>query len=199
MPTDSVPLIAISDSLLPAIGKAASRKLTLWHDFANVKHLPVLDKEEPLIIKEASHIASTGRPGPVVIDILDIQQAVFKMTFPAELNLPGYQEDVTPPSTDAGAPGIGSISNAKRPAMSGVVSFPVMLTRNCGPLPSGLRAGRFNLMGLGVFDAEHPLSLYWFGMHGTVAGNWAICDSTTCLRLSALTTGSPVSIICSGR
>ena len=33
------------------------------------------------------------------------------------------------------------------------------------------------LMGLGAFDAEHPQSLYWFGMHGTVAGNWAVCDS----------------------
>jgi acetolactate synthase-1/2/3 large subunit len=33
------------------------------------------------------------------------------------------------------------------------------------------------LMGLGGFDSEHPLSLYWFGMHGTVAGNWAVCDS----------------------
>ena len=33
------------------------------------------------------------------------------------------------------------------------------------------------LMGLGAFDAEHPQSLYWFGMHGTVAGNWAVCES----------------------
>ena len=32
-------------------------------------------------------------------------------------------------------------------------------------------------MGMGAFDSEHPQSLYWFGMHGTVAGNWAVCDS----------------------
>ena len=41
------------------------------------------------------------------------------------------------------------------------------------------------LMGLGAFDSEDPQSLYWFGMHGTVAGNWAVCDCDFLLCLGA--------------
>ena len=40
-------------------------------------------------------------------------------------------------------------------------------------------------MGLGAFDSEDPQSLYWFGMHGTVAGNWAVCDCDFLLCLGA--------------
>ena len=40
-------------------------------------------------------------------------------------------------------------------------------------------------MGLGAFPADHPQSLYWFGMHGTVAGNWAVCDSDLLITAGA--------------
>ena len=69
-----------------------------------VKHsFLVLDKEElPKIVKEAFHIASTGRPGPVVIDIpKDVQQALFEPEFPETIDIPGYKADVTlPEATD---------------------------------------------------------------------------------------------------
>lgn len=183
---DSVPLIAITGQVYQQfIGKAAFQETDFYGmTLPIVKHsYLVLDKEDlPRIIKEAFHIASTGRPGPVVIDIpKDIQQAVFKPTFPAQVDLPGYNEDVTAPqASDAElAPVLELITKAKRPVLyvgGGIISGEAHKELRTFAELTGIPVAS-TLMGLGAFDAEHPLSLYWFGMHGTVAGNWAVCDS----------------------
>ncbi len=183
---DSIPLIAITGQVYQQfIGKAAFQETDFYGmTLPIVKHsYLVLDKEDlPRVIKEAFHIANTGRPGPVVIDIpKDVQQEIFKPTFPAKVDLPGYNDDVTAPKANDAelAPVLEMIAEAKRPVLyigGGIIS---------GDAHKELRAFAeltnipvaSTLMGLGAFDAEHPLSLYWFGMHGTVAGNWAVCDS----------------------
>ena len=183
---DSIPLIAITGQVYQQfIGKAAFQETDFYGmTLPIVKHsYLVLDKEDlPRVIKEAFHIANTGRPGPVVIDIpKDVQQEIFKPTFPAKVDLPGYNDDVTAPKANDAelAPVLDMIAEAKRPVLyigGGIIS---------GDAHKELRAFAeltnipvaSTLMGLGAFDAEHPLSLYWFGMHGTVAGNWAVCDS----------------------
>lgn len=183
---DSIPLIAITGQVYQQfIGKAAFQETDFFGmTLPIVKHsFLVLNKEDlPRVVKEAFHIAQTGRPGPVVIDIpKDVQQAIFKPTFPSELDLPGYQVNHTKPeASDADLSTVlDLIETAKRPVLyigGGIISAEAHLELREFAELTGLPVAS-TLMGLGAFDAEHPQSLYWFGMHGTVAGNWAVCDS----------------------
>jgi acetolactate synthase-1/2/3 large subunit len=183
---DSIPLIAITGQVYQQfIGKAAFQETDFYGmTLPIVKHsYLVLDKHDlARVIKEAFHIASTGRPGPVVIDIpKDIQQEIFTPNFPDTIDLPGYNEDVTTPKApDAElAPVLDLITEAKRPVLyigGGIISGDAHQELREFAELAGIPVAS-TLMGLGAFDAEHPLSLYWFGMHGTVAGNWAVCDS----------------------
>lgn len=132
----------------------------------------------PRIIKEAFHIAATGRPGPVLIDVpKDVQNTEFTGTFDVEIDLPGYR-----PTLKGHAGQIKraaeAIRNAKRPVMMvgggaqsaspEVLAFaektgvPVITT----------------LMGIGAYPAGMPNALGMPGMHGTVTANKAIsnCD-----------------------
>ncbi|MFU8849261.1 MAG: biosynthetic-type acetolactate synthase large subunit [Opitutales bacterium] len=183
---DSIPLVAITGQVYQQfIGKAAFQETDFYGmTLPIVKHsYLVLDKEDlPRVVKEAFHIAQTGRPGPVVIDIpKDVQQAIFTPTFPATIDLPGYAGDVThPEASDQDLQKVLElIESAKRPVLyvgGGIISGQAhMELREFAEL-TGLPVAS-TLMGLGAFDAQHPQSLYWFGMHGTVAGNWAVCDS----------------------
>lgn len=183
---DSIPLIAITGQVYQQfIGKAAFQETDFYGmTLPIVKHsYLVLEKEDlPRIIKEAFHIASSGRPGPVVIDIpKDVQQAVFAPSFPESIELPGYQGDVTAPQADDSelTPILELIEKAERPVLyigGGIISGNAHKELREFAELTGLPVAS-TLMGLGAFDAEHPQSLYWFGMHGTVAGNWAVCDS----------------------
>ena len=183
---DSVPLVAITGQVYQQfIGKAAFQETDFFGmTLPIVKHsYLVLDKEDlPRVVKEAFYIAQTGRPGPVVIDIpKDVQQEIFAPTFPAEIDLPGYAGDVTRPeaSDEDLKKVLQLIEGAKRPVFytgGGIISgnahkeLRELVDLTGMPVTS-------TLMGLGAVDAQHPQSLYWFGMHGTVAGNWAVCDS----------------------
>jgi acetolactate synthase-1/2/3 large subunit len=183
---DSIPLIAITGQVYQQfIGKAAFQETDFFGmTLPIVKHsYLVLKKEDlPRIVKEAFHIAQTGRPGPVVIDIpKDVQQAIFAPTFPAKIHTPGYQADVThPEAPDAELQQVLKlIETAQRPVLytgGGIISSEAHLELREFAELTGLPVTS-TLMGLGAFDAQHPQSLYWFGMHGTVAGNWAVCDS----------------------
>ena len=183
---DSIPLIAITGQVYQQfIGKTAFQETDFFGmTLPIVKHsFLVLDKEDlPRVVKEAFHIATTGRPGPVVIDIpKDVQQAIFAPTFPARIDLPGYKIESTKPkaSDDELTEVLDLISGAKRPVLyigGGIISAEAHLELREFAELTGLPVAS-TLMGLGAFDSEHPQSLYWFGMHGTVAGNWAVCDS----------------------
>ncbi|MGK0310151.1 MAG: acetolactate synthase-1/2/3 large subunit [Lentimonas sp.] len=183
---DSIPLISITGQVYQEfIGKAAFQETDFFGmTLPIVKHsYLVLDKEElPRIIREAFHIATTGRPGPVVIDIpKDVQQAVFTPTFPETIDLPGYKTLSTKPqaSDEQLSEVLELISKSKRPVLytgGGIISADAHQELREFAEATGIPVAS-TLMGIGAFDAEHPLSLYWFGMHGTVAGNWAVCDS----------------------
>lgn len=183
---DSIPLIAITGQVYQQfIGKTAFQETDFFGmTLPIVKHsFLVLTKEDlPRVVKEAFHIATTGRPGPVVIDIpKDVQQAIFAPTFPCEIDLPGYKiESTKPEATDAELLNVlDLISSAERPVLyigGGIISAEAHLELREFAEITGVPVAS-TLMGLGAFDAEHPQSLYWFGMHGTVAGNWAVCDS----------------------
>jgi acetolactate synthase-1/2/3 large subunit len=193
---DSIPLIAITGQVHQSfIGKNAFQETDVFGmTLPIVKHsyLVLNIKDIPRVVKEAFYIAQTGRPGPVVIDIAkDVQQAYLegdelKEALAAEMTIPGYTH--TPKASDKELNDIlDACSEAHRPVIyigGGIVSgnaedelkefaeitgFPVTST----------------LMGLGGFDENHPQSLRWFGMHGGVAGNWAVCESSLLLTFGA--------------
>ncbi|MEM8866684.1 MAG: biosynthetic-type acetolactate synthase large subunit [Verrucomicrobiota bacterium] len=183
---DSIPLVVITGQVYQQyIGKAAFQETDFFGmTLPVVKHsYLVFDKEDlPRVVKEAFHIAQSGRPGPVVIDIpKDVQQAIFEPLFPAKIELPGYKEDSIKPfaEDDALLEVLEMIEGAERPVLyigGGIISSESHLQLREFAELSGIPVAS-TLMGLGAFDAEHPQSLYWFGMHGTVAGNWAVCES----------------------
>ncbi|MGF1449268.1 MAG: biosynthetic-type acetolactate synthase large subunit [Opitutales bacterium] len=180
---DSIPLVAITGQVFQnLIGKSAFQETDVYGiTLPIVKHsyLVLKPEELPQIIKKAFHLATSGRPGPVVVDIpKDVQQAVFEPRFPASIELPGYPD---PPQADDEQLEhvLACISQAKRPVLytgGGILSANCTdALRDFAEL-TGLPVTS-TLMGLGAFPADHPQSLYWFGMHGTVAGNWAVCES----------------------
>ncbi len=132
-------------------------------------------------LKEAIFIATTGRPGPVVVDIpKDVLLAQCQVDFDVALNLPGYLGE-TPQATDAEVKTVAdAIRAAKRPVLyigGGVIAAEAsaelfkLTERTQIPVTTTLTA-------LTAFPREHELSLGMPGMHGTVYANHAIseCD-----------------------
>jgi acetolactate synthase-1/2/3 large subunit len=134
----------------------------------------------PRIIAEAFHIASTGKPGPVLIDVpRDAQQAETKQKYPKQIELRGYK-----PSTKGHPKQVKKLADAinksKKPliyAGGGVIASNASkelteLARKAGiPVTT-------TLLGLGSFPETDPLSLRMLGMHGSVGANSAVseCD-----------------------
>ncbi|MBN8520797.1 MAG: acetolactate synthase 3 large subunit [Alphaproteobacteria bacterium] len=139
------------------------------------------------IIHEAFHVARSGRPGPVVIDLpKDIQFAPGTYVPAEQANLQMYQPQVNPDMTRIEA-AVEMMATAKKPVFytgGGVI--------NAGPeaseyLTALVRATGFpitsTLMGLGAFPASDPQWLGMLGMHGTYEANWAMhdCDVMICI------------------
>src|SRR5580704_16807228 len=135
--------------------------------------------ELPRAIHEAFHIARTGRPGPVVVDIpTDLSRADIPYEPITDVHLPGYQ-----PTTDGNQKQIRlaakALANARRPVLyagGGVVNA------NASPeLTELCLSERFpvtcTLMGLGAFPAPHEQWLGMLGMHGTRAANYAMDEA----------------------
>jgi len=200
---DSIPLIAITGQVHQwNIGKSAFQETDFFGmTLPIVKHSYLVLKAEdiPRVVKEAFHIATTGRPGPVIIDIpKDVQQKKIKPIFPAEINLPGY--DKLPQASDKELMEIiPLLEKAKQPVLytgGGIISGNADKELLAFAELTGIPVAT-TLMGLGSFPESHPLSLRWFGMHGTVAGNWAVCESDLLIvagaRFDDRITGAPVS------
>ncbi len=132
----------------------------------------------PRVVAEAFHIASTGRPGPVLIDLpKDVQQAEFHGSFDIEVDLPGYRPTVTGHAKQV-RKAAEAIRAAKRPVMmvgggGQVASEEVMAFARKTGIPVIT-----TLMGIGAYPAGERQALGMPGMHGTVTANRAIthCD-----------------------
>ena len=132
----------------------------------------------PRVVAEAFHIASTGRPGPVLIDLpKDVQQAEFHGTFDVEVDLPGYRPTVTGHAKQV-RKAAEAIRAARRPVMmvgggGQVASEEVMAFARKTGIPVIT-----TLMGIGAYPAGERQALGMPGMHGTVTANRAIthCD-----------------------
>ena len=188
---DSTPIVAITGQVYSKfIGKAAFQETDFFGmTIPVVKHsYLVLDpKDLPRIVKEAFKIATTGRPGPVIIDIpKDVQQAVFEPVWPAEITLrasktPAYATDRELENV------LRLVEDAKRPVIyfgGGVVSSEAHRELTAFAERTGIPCAS-TLMGVGGFPETHPLSLKWFGMHGSAYGNWAVHQSDLLLTFGA--------------
>ncbi|MBT5322154.1 MAG: acetolactate synthase large subunit, partial [Verrucomicrobiales bacterium] len=177
---DSVPLIALTGQVPQAmIGKGAFQETDFYGmTLGVVKHSYLITdiREIPRVVKEAFHIATTGRPGPVVIDFpKNIQQQTAQPVWPDSIDLPGY--DACPKADDIELNEIiGLIEKAERPVLycgGGVI------TGNASKeLRAFVEATKIpvttTIMGVGVFPETHKLSLRWLGMHGAAYANWAV-------------------------
>ncbi|HEX5177415.1 MAG TPA: biosynthetic-type acetolactate synthase large subunit, partial [Chthoniobacteraceae bacterium] len=186
---DSTPIVAITGQVPQAmIGKGAFQETDVFSVTAQiVKHnYLVLDVNDiPRIVKEAFHIAQTGRPGPVLIDIpKNIQLATTQPIFPNEVQLRGYSpvkhaDDL--PLNEL----VGLIEHAKAPMIycgggiiSGDASAELLEFVERTQIPVAT-----TLMGIGCFPETHPLSLKWLGMHGTVYANNAVNEADLLLAI----------------
>lgn len=142
----------------------------------------------PRIIKEAFYIASSGRPGPVVIDVPKDIAATIVEEIPAEeeVNLPGYQPNLQPnylqirKLTEA-------VSRAKRPVI--LAGAGILHSKASSLLKEYAEQQQLpivhTLLGLGGFPAEHPLFLGMGGMHGCYTANMALYESDLLINIGA--------------
>ena len=177
---DSTPLVAITGQVnSTAIGTDAFQEADIRgivmpitkHSFL-IKHT----KDSPLAIKEAFHIASTGRPGPVLVDIAkDALAAKAPFHWPEALDLPGYKPTVKPHIRQIRA-AAKLISQSKRPVLyvgGGVVraeafkELAALVDKTQIPVVT-------TLMARGALPDSHPLHMGMPGMHGTVAAVGAL-------------------------
>lgn len=177
---DSVPLVAITGQVTQdVIGKNAFQETDMFGlTLPIVKHsYLVLDVNElPRIVKEAFYIASTGRPGPVVIDVpKSTQMAQAVPVFPETIELRGYHP--APKASDEDLEKIlDLLEKSERPILyagGGVISSGAMDELRKFAIAAHIPVTT-TLMGIGSFPEEHPLSLKWLGMHGTAYANFAV-------------------------
>ena len=188
---DSIPLVAITGQVYSKyIGKMAFQETDFYGmTLPIVKHsYLVLDvRDLPRIFKEAFHLARSGRPGPVIIDIpKDIQQAKFQPVFPAAVEFRSPYASATPRASDATLQQVlALVAEAKRPILyagGGIISADAHPELKAFAEKTNIQVAT-TLMGVGGFPESHPLSLQWFGMHGAAYGNWAVdqCDLLLCV------------------
>ncbi|MFZ7946147.1 biosynthetic-type acetolactate synthase large subunit [Neobacillus sp. 19] len=142
----------------------------------------------PRIVKEAFHIASTGRPGPVLVDIPKDISAGILMEEPnaASIDLPGYQP-TTKPNPLQIKKLADSIAKAKKPVV--LAGAGVLHGKASAELTAFAEKHKLpvvtTLLGLGAFPADSPLSLGMGGMHGTYAANMAIYEADLLINFGA--------------
>lgn len=144
-------------------------------------------RELPRIIKEAFHIATTGRPGPVVIDFpKNIAEGVSGVNFDAEINLPGYQPTTNPNPLQV-VKLSEALSNSKKPViLAGAGILFSQATKELKSFAEKYELPVVNtLLGLGSFPGSNPLSLGMGGMHGTYAANMALYEADLLINVGA--------------
>lgn len=180
---DSVPIVAITGQVgSPLIGTDAFQEADIRGITMPItKHnLMVTSADQiPQAIATAIHIASTGRPGPVLVDIpKDLQAEEIEFHWPAALDLPGYKPNVKPHNRQI-TQAARMISQAKRPVLyvgGGVIKAEAHEELREFVEATGVPVVT-TLMALGAFPESHPLHLGMPGMHGTVPAVGALQEA----------------------
>jgi len=177
---DSVPLIAITGQVPQAmIGKGAFQETDIYGmTLPVVKHSYLVTdiNEIPRIVKEAFHLAQSGRPGPVLIDVpKNVQQARTQPVFPKQVHLRGYTAEKQASDLELNEI-IGLIEKSERPLFyvgGGIITGNASQELRRFVLATQIPVTS-TIMGCGAFPETHELSLRWLGMHGAAFANWAV-------------------------
>ncbi len=186
---DSTPLVVITGQVARSfIGKDAFQETDITGITLPVtKHSYLVRDVANLatIFKEAFHIAQTGRPGPVLVDIpKDVQQEETEFTYPDTVNLPGYN-----PATEADPAHVANVAEllnrAERPVV--IAGRGVILSRAYEELKELVETMQapvvHTMLGLGSLPPQHYLNLGMLGMHGAVYANRAVQDADLILAI----------------
>ncbi|RSL32596.1 acetolactate synthase large subunit [Salibacterium salarium] len=188
---DSLPLVVITGQVATsAIGTDAFQEAdVIGVTMPITKHnFQARDVEDlPRMIKEAFHIATTGRPGPVLIDLpKDIASASGFFNYDQSVDLPGYQPTVIPNKLQIKKLA-DAVTEAKKPVVltgagilhaDGSEELLEYITKQQLPVAS-------TLLGLGAFPGNHDLFLGMVGMHGTYTGNMALHEADLLISIGA--------------
>jgi acetolactate synthase-1/2/3 large subunit len=188
---DSVPMIVLTgQTISPMLGKDAFQEADVTGiTYPVVKHSYLVKNPNdiPRITREAFHLASTGRPGPVLIDLpKDVTSAPCPAPFVEEVDLPGY---IVPghPEAEAVRKAAKLIAKSRKPVLyvghgaviSGAGAAIIELAEK-------LRAPIVNtLLGKGACAEDHPLHQGMLGMHGTAYANKAVMNCDLIMAIGA--------------
>jgi acetolactate synthase-1/2/3 large subunit len=183
---DSIPMVVVTGQVSrAAIGTDAFQETDIYGiTLPVVKHSYVVrdPKDMARIVAEAFHIASTGRPGPVLIDVpkdVALEEFDYLPVQPGAVRIPGYRPTVKGNPRQI-SQAIQLLKAAERPllyvgggAISAGAHEEIKELAQLFHLPVTT-----TLMGKGAFDESHPLSVKMLGMHGTAYANFAVseCD-----------------------
>ncbi|MEH2265133.1 biosynthetic-type acetolactate synthase large subunit [Nostoc sp.] len=188
---DSIPMIVVTGQVArPSIGTDAFQETDIYGiTLPIVKHSYVVrdPKDMARIVAEAFHIASTGRPGPVLIDVpkdVALEEFDYVPVKPGSAKLRGYRPTVKGNPRQINA-AIQLITESRRPllyvgggAIAASAHEEIKELAELFDIPVTT-----TLMGIGAFDEHHPLALGMLGMHGTAYANFAVsdCDLLICV------------------
>jgi len=188
---DSIPLVAITGQVpSAAIGtdafqEADIRGITM--PITKHNYLITNPDEIPQAINEAFHLAASGRPGPVLVDISkDALQAETEFSWPTEIDLPGYHPTTRPHSKQI-REAARAILSARQPVLyvgGGVIRGGATAALHQLAELTGIPVVT-TLMARGAFPDSHPQNLGMPGMHGTVAAVGALQQSDLLITLGA--------------
>jgi acetolactate synthase I/II/III large subunit len=186
---DSVPLLALTGQVgTHVIGTDAFQETPIIETCrAITKHHYLVTRTEDIarVIKEAFYIASSGRPGPVIVDVpKDVQIRSIVPDFDPPMNLPGYRPDCRASKADL-LKVLDLIRNAKKPmiyAGGGIIASGAAPLLKSFAERTGIPVA-LTLLGLGGLPSDHFLCLQMLGMHGTIYANYAVNEADLLLAL----------------
>lgn len=189
---DSSPIVAITGqvptSLLGRDGFQEADIQGVSQPITKHNYLITDIRDLPDAIREAFHIARTGRPGPVLIDVCkDVQQASMVFEYPKALNLPGYKPNLNAPNSALVKQAARMVNEAKRPLI--VAGQGISIAKAEAELKQLAEKANIpvatSLLGIGTFPSTHPLSVSWGGMHGEAYCNFALQECDILLAIGA--------------
>lgn len=188
---DSIPMVIISGQVpTNLIGRDSFQEADISGITSPITKHNYLVKNAasiPRVLKEAFYIASTGRPGPVLIDIAkDALEAEIDFEYPDTVHLPGYRVESKGQTYDIDR-AVAMIRNSQKPVF--LVGGGVILSETTKYLEDIVDTTKIpvvtTLMGKGALPDSHPLHLGMGGMHGAYASNKAISGCDLLIALGA--------------
>lgn len=188
---DSIPMVIISGQVPTGlIGRDSFQEADISGIMSPITKHNYLVKNAasiPRVLKEAFYIASTGRPGPVLIDIAkDALEAEIYFQYPDKVHLPGYVVETTGQAYDIDR-AVTMIQHSQKPVF--LVGGGVILSETTKYLEDIVNTTKIpvvtTLMGKGAIPDSHELHLGMGGMHGSYASNKAISGCDLLIALGA--------------